>query len=199
MRISHIVLTLIGFIIFVSGCAATHTAQIVSFDIPSDFVPYVPVSVSVHKEQPLLRFEVKYLDHIYRDVGKSGLFALVSPANSASRYRLDIFLERGSTDNLAKDGLKILSAATLFIVPVAVNNTYKIVVSVFDGEKLIKSYSYEDSIDNNTSIISDPNPQKNEFDAISNLLNHFYRDFLKDDLLPRAMIERQGTSNERKG
>ena len=92
----------------------------------------------------------------------------------------------GSAGKAAAAGL--ITGLTLFIVPTAATDNYKLSAKLFDGKgQLLKSYSYDDAFVTWFGIwllpVAGKTPNSAIEEVLGNMIRTLFRDILKDDLL----------------
>jgi hypothetical protein len=95
-------------------------------------------------------------------------------------------LNYGSGGKAAAAGF--ITGITLFIVPTAATDNYKLTAKLFDGNgQLLKSYSYDDAFVTWLGIwllpVAGNTPKSAMEEVLGNMIRTLFRDILKDDLL----------------
>ena len=100
----------------------------------------------------------------------------------------------GSAGKAATAGF--ITGLTLFIVPTAATDNYKLTAKLFDGKgQLLKTYSYDDAVTTWIGIwllpLAGKTPKSVTADVLENMVRTLFRDIVNDDLLRYSALPRR--------
>lgn len=179
-------------LLLVTGCATSSSLENKTYLRPTDFLAYPPVNIVLSvddiPDDRILRFQygqrVGLQNKILTSLYKSGAFSRLLPENGEGRYSLEIrYRHKLLSSEHAHAAKMILSAFTLFLIPVSKTVEQTFDVTVKDGATTIKEFSYRDVSDVYDHISR--TPASIEYERIDNLVAHFLIDLDKSDIIER--------------
>jgi hypothetical protein len=167
-------------ILFIVGCQSV-TFPIVSLNQDSVKLPeasmFLVDSGSLY-ETP--RYKIG--PAIYRDINNSGLFENVTVNNTYSPLKIYVdFRDTTDTSGVTEFAKMMLSAVTLFLVPVTKDYSYEVKYNLVFLDKNIKSYSYSLHEDSWVHMFLTMPAEVQEV-AAKSMTSQFLSDLSKDNL-----------------
>ena len=168
----------------ISGCATKNELTVKEFTSSVTSNKFVPIALFIDDGTNNSGNAYAYDHHIFERVKESNLFDKVGTSSAGWPYT--IFLEFNTTNNgsAADDIAFIASAATLFLLPTKSDFTFTLKATITGQNGLVKEYRYKD-VREWIGGLWDANG-KPMFDALDNLLNHFFIEIQNDNILPRV-------------
>ena len=154
---------------------------------------YLPVNMDIYAGEyvtPQMSNIVRYMQESF--VG-SNLFSDVSAG--FKRWPLTIQLKYEITRDF--DALEfagtMVSAATLLIVPAPMSEHHKLEANIYSGAQMIKSYKYDEKVGITMSLFH--NPEEARKAGARLLINKFFSDLAKDQVIPKIGEVKRGQNN----
>lgn len=186
-------ISVVVFIFFCSSCANIEHMSDYKFKLQSSAPRLTSVNIIIGKvdtikDSELHRFQYQerlYLrDTLYKSLTASGIFQNVSPLPNKYRYTLKVSYQSEIVSNQYLYSAEMLvSAATIFMLPVKKTEVYSLKVDLLLDQKRIKTYCYKDPLKSFSHISNEPRVE--ESIEIDKLVKSFLTDLYSDGLLPK--------------
>lgn len=182
------------FLMFIcTGCANIEGFSAYKFKLSPAAARLAGVNIVIDKvddipDDDLLRFQYQHRmflqDTLYRSLKDKNIFCDISTWPNKYLYTLKIsYGSKIVCNNCLYGAEMMISAATIFMIPVKKTQEYCLKVDLFFGSKKIKTYYYKDVLKSFSHISNDPRDE--ESIEIDKLVKLFLTDLYTDGLLPK--------------
>lgn len=176
------------------GCVRTATIQPAEVVVDTSAGQFVPVRTFLNRKEVVMRSDIGRFDAVNASLKKSGAFFDVG-SHVSSPVVFDMQLRRVHDDGVKEFAHAMLSAATLFLIPVKVTATNTLKVDVYAYGNLLKTYDYTEEysqilgLHNYVEVVEN---RGNEFLSIENIINRFVNQIEVDQILPKVRVGDDG-------